>query len=122
MVLARWKVVELCRPTSLLSSASPMPSRWRATSSRIANARPSDCTPLRARSSASSSMLGSVDGTRRATDVLRGLAGLSLVFSLVRDVTEPALPMDANSIHTVPAHQPRDALLPIAPTAYHNSN
>ena len=39
--------MELCRPTCLLSSASPMPSRWRATSSRIENARPSDWTPLR---------------------------------------------------------------------------
>jgi len=49
---------------------------------------PSDCTPLRWRSSASSSILGSLDCTSRAIAVLRGVAGLSLVFSLVRDFTD----------------------------------
>src|SRR5450759_777423 len=78
MVLARWKVVELCKPTSLLSSASPIPSRWRATSSRIAKARPSDCTPTRWRSSASSSISGCDGSTSRA------MAGFSIVLLLVR--------------------------------------
>ena len=68
-----------------------MPSRWRATSSRIEKARPSDCTPPRARSSASSSMLGSLDGTSFAIETLRGGACLSLVFGLVRGFTESTL-------------------------------
>jgi hypothetical protein len=48
------------------------------------------CAPerLNARSSASSSMVGSFDRTSRATAVLRGGAGLSLVFGLVRDFTD----------------------------------
>src|SRR5947209_5681040 len=62
-----------------------MPSRCRATCSRMAKARPSDCTPPRWRSSTSSSILGSLEATRRAIAVLRGPAGLSLVFGLVRD-------------------------------------
>src|SRR6187401_1462359 len=69
-----------------------MPSRWRATSSRIEKARPSDCTPPRARSSASSSMLGSLDGTSRAIETLPfetllDVACLSLVFGLGRGFT-----------------------------------
>src|SRR5262245_58383349 len=47
----------------------------------MAKARPSDCTPPRARSSASSSMVGSFDCTSRATADLRGVTGLSLTFS-----------------------------------------
>ncbi len=92
-----------------------MPSRWRATSSRIENARPSDCTPPRARSSASSSILGSLVGTSLAietlpTETLRGVAGLSLVFGLVRDFTESTLQMgEANSIQAVLARQQRRA-------------
>src|SRR3569833_7 len=53
MVLTRWNVVELCRPTRLLRSARPRPSRLRATSSRIEKARAIDWTPPPARSGAS---------------------------------------------------------------------
>src|SRR5438270_300637 len=110
MVLARWKVVELCNPTSLLSSAKPMPSRWRATCSRIAKARPSDCTPPRWRSSASSSILGSLDMTSRAIAVLRGLAGFSLVFTLVRDFTRGLHDDGAELYQAALAHQQHCAL------------
>src|SRR5215470_2319471 len=78
MVLARWKVVELCRPTRLLNSARPMPSRWRATSSRIAKARPSDCTPTLCRSSASASTSECKGSTSRAISARARPAGLSV--------------------------------------------
>src|SRR5882724_11455529 len=65
----------------------------------IEKARPSDCTPPRARSSASSSILGSLVCTSFAIETLRGGACLSLVFNLVRDFTVSALQMvEANSI------------------------
>src|SRR6476661_8340123 len=62
----------------------------------IEKARPSDCTPPRARSSASSSILGSLVGTSLAIETLpfetlRGGAGLSVVFSLGRGFTESTL-------------------------------
>src|SRR6266404_8709142 len=58
----------------------------------IEKARPSDCTPPRARSSASSSILGSLDGTSLAIETLpfetlRDVASLSLVFGVVRGFT-----------------------------------
>src|SRR5215813_13811223 len=49
----------------------------------MAKARPSDCTPPRARSSASSSMVGSFDCTSCAIADLRGVSGFSLTFSPV---------------------------------------
>src|ERR1700730_8298198 len=64
-----------------------MPSRWRATSSRIAKARPSDCTPTRCRSSASSSISVCTGCTSLATAVLRGPTGFSLIFSFERGAT-----------------------------------
>ena len=82
-----------------------MPSRWRATSSRIAKARPSDWTPTRCRSSASSSILGSLDCTSRAIVVLRGLEGLSLAFGLARAFIGSGLHWDGTQFYQAQFYQ-----------------
>src|SRR5580704_15853561 len=57
----------------------------------MAKARPSDCTPPRWRSSASSSISDTFDDTSRAIAALRVLGGLTAAFGLARGFTSLAL-------------------------------
>ena len=66
--------------------------------------------------------VGLRDGTSRAIVVLRGLAGLSLVFGLVRDFTESGLHMRRRRIYRPPANQQRHAPMQGHHSLYHNIN
>ena len=81
-----------------------MPSRLRATSSRIAKARPIDCTPPRARSSTSSSMSRGSFLTMRATSAARRGSISRFGFARVGKLSlrRRSDPMDAFKVHARP--------------------